>query len=221
MLYVYALVEPPAVLPDVRGIEGGRPELADVDGIAAAVAEIARPVLDASEDAVLAHARVVDALAGANAAVLPVRFGRALADLDAVRAAVAASAPALHAALARVRGCVELALRVLVAEPADAEASPSSSGCDYMRRRLASLRDAERLADELHAPLAALARASTRSVLATPRLLLSAAYLVPRETVDEFRRRLDELAAARPALSVACTGPWPPYSFATAEVGAG
>ena len=71
---------------------------------------------------------------------------------------------------------------------------------------------------ELHTPLAQLAAESTRQVLVTPRLLLTAAYLVERDQVTAFQREVGGLSGAYPALRLLCTGPWPPYSFVTATV---
>lgn len=215
MLYLYALTEHPAVVPSTLGLEGTPLAVERLDGIEAIVGVVGRQV-EATEDAVLTHARIVDELAVLNEAVLPARFGRGYADAEALRTAVAEQADALRLALDRVRGCLELGLRVL-SEPSDGD-SPGT-GREYMLDRLDRRRRAERLADEVHAPLAALARAETRTVAATPQLLLSAAYLVPREALERFQSALGELESAHPELSLACTGPWPPYSFATAEIG--
>ena len=57
------------------------------------------------------------------------------------------------------------------------------------------------------------------TVGATERLLLSAAYLVPEDGVAAFRDLVERLQKAHPELGIVCTGPWPPYSFATAEGG--
>jgi Gas vesicle synthesis protein GvpL/GvpF len=217
MLYLYALTDA-ATLPGPRsGIDGADVRLEPIRGLNAAVSEVDGGVVEPSEHAVLAHAAVVDALARGGASVLPVRFGRAFRDRDALEAGVGASETELRTALELVRGCVEIGLRVLVPEFAASVETPGS-GAEYMRRRLAKVQEAEALADELHAPLDRLARASTRSVLPTPRLLLSAAYLVPTGSLEEFRALVDAASRARRELSVACTGPWPPYSFVTAEV---
>jgi Gas vesicle synthesis protein GvpL/GvpF len=215
MLYLYALTDHPAVVPSARGLAETPLAVERVDGIEAVVGVVDRERIDASEDAVLTHARIVDELAAVNEAVLPARFGRGYPDAEALRNAVAEQADALRQALDRVRGCLELGLRVL-SEPSDGD-SPGS-GRAYMLDRLERRRRAESLADEVHAPLAALARAETRTVGATPQLLLSAAYLVPREDLERFQSVLQELEGAHPELSMACTGPWPPYSFATAEI---
>jgi Gas vesicle synthesis protein GvpL/GvpF len=216
MLYLYALTEHPTVLPTTSGLVETPLAVEQLDGIEAVVGVVSEERIDATEDAILAHARVVDELTALNAAVLPARFGRGYPDLDALSRAVAEHSESLRLALDRVRGCLELGLRVF-SNPADAGA-PGGSGRDYMLARLEERRRAERLADEFHAPLAALARAETRSVGATPQLLLGASYLVPRDAVQRFHSALRELESAHPELTVVCTGPWPPYSFATAEV---
>lgn len=212
MLYVYGFVAAPAHLPDVGGIGDAELRAESLDGLEAIVSEHATAV-DPSEAAVLAHARVVDAIAEANDGVLPARFGGLHTDATTLRSSLAGRAD-LRAALDRVRGRVELAVRVL--GDADEPARPAS-GAEYMRARLEQRRRSEDRAGAVHAPLAALASAATSTVGATPRLLLSSAYLVERGRVDEFRREVAVLQARHPELGIVCTGPWPPYSFATAE----
>jgi hypothetical protein len=217
MLYLYAFSEPPTTIPSVAGIGGSPLAVERVDRVDAVISVLrgAAPV-EVSEDAIRAHARVVEDVARQNAAVLPARFGRGYRDVDALREAVRARATELSDGLARVRGCLEVGLRVLVPPHEHAAGVPSSGG-EYLRARLDERLRGERLADALHAPLDTMARASTCSVLATPRLLLSASYLVPHDALDAFRDAVAELQRAHPDLSLACTGPWPPYSFATAE----
>jgi gas vesicle protein GvpL/GvpF len=215
VLYVYAFVEAPARMPNVRGIDSVALETETAAGFEVVVSRH-ETTPEASEAAIMAHASVVEALVTANEAVLPARFGGIHADAEALRAAIAERAAELEAALARVRGCVELGVRALVPSR---QAVAAPSGAAYMRARLEQRQEAERLADELHAPLAALAREATRTVGATERLLLSAAYLVPEDAVAEFRGVVERLQAARPDLGLVCTGPWPAYSFATAEGG--
>jgi Gas vesicle synthesis protein GvpL/GvpF len=216
VLHVYAFVERPASVPDVPGIDSAALTTEAGGELEVVISRHDAASLDPSEHAILAHARVVDALAAANEAVLPARFGGAHPDVDALRAAVADRERELTAALARVRGCVELGVRALA--PAG-ERPAASSGAAYMRARLEQRRETERLAEELHAPLAALARDATRTVGVTERLLLSAAYLVPKRDVAQFGELVERLQAEHAHLGIVCTGPWPPYSFATAEPG--
>jgi hypothetical protein len=216
VLHVYAFVEPPASVPDLRGIDSAVVATESVSGLEAVVSHHDATAVQASEEAIVAHARVVEALAAANEAVLPARFGGGHSDGAALRDAIAERAPELKAALERVRGCVELGVRAL-ASAAERETAPSGSA--YMHSLLKARQETERVADELHAPLAARSREATLTVGATERLLLSAAYLVPQDDVSEFRELVASLQAAHPELGIVCTGPWPPYSFATAEGG--
>jgi hypothetical protein len=219
VLYLYALSEPPTSAPDLLGLDEAPVAVEHVGEIDAVVSVVDRVRVDPSEQAILDHARVVDRLAEANAAVLPARFGRGFVDAAALRSAVGERSADLARALDRVRGCSELALRVLA--PGDGAKAPAGSGGEYMRARLDDQRRTARLADELHEPLSALARDATRSVGAGSELVLSAAYLVPREAIEEFKTRVAELGAGHPGVTLACTGPWPAYSFATVEPGAG
>jgi hypothetical protein len=215
MLYLYALTDAPALVPPTAGLGGAPLEVVQAGEVDAVVAERDGEPLEPTEEAVLLHAGVVDDVAALNEAVLPARFGRAYADRAALRDVVGAQAAALGAALDRVRGCCELGLRILARAEAAAPAGPG--GRDYLLTRLQQRRRVEGLADAVHEPLAALARAHTRTVGVTPQLVLSAAYLVERDAVESFREAVDALAGKHPELTLALTGPWPPYSFADAE----
>jgi hypothetical protein len=137
--------------------------------------------------------------------LLPVRFGTRLPDEAAARRAIDARHGELTAGLERVRGAVELALRV---EARGAACSGDGTGRGYMTARAAGLRTAA----AVHEPLAALARAS---VLRPGRELLRAAYLVDRGAVDAFVALVTHLQRVHDdALALVCTGPWPPFSFA-------
>src|SRR5215212_4177038 len=207
MLYLYALSEPPTTAPDVPGLDDTKLDVERAGEIDAVVSVLDRTRVEPSEKAILDHARVVDRLAESNDAVLPARFGRGFADAAALRAAVAERAADLERALDLVRGC--------------GAGTPAGSGRDYMRARLGEQRRTQRLAGELHEPLAAIARTATKSVGTGSELVLSAAYLVPREAIDDFNAQVARLGGDHPDVTLACTGPWPPYSFATVEPGSG
>jgi len=213
MLYLYAFVTRSATAPDVPGIEGRSAALVPLGTVAALVGEV-DGAIDPGEENILAHARVVEALASSNEAVLPVRFGRGFRDLDDLEAVTARLARDIEERLEDVRGCVEIGLHVVA--PSQPETS-SASGRDYMQRRLRDLTRAEALAAEIHAPLAEHARDANRTSSVGATALLRAAYLVPRDDVARFRARVEQAQLHHPELSFACTGPWPPYSFAALE----
>ena len=83
------------------------------------------------------------------------------------------------------------------------------------REETGQRRRAELLLAEIHLPLSRLAVESTHAYLLTPRMPLTATYLIDREHMPTFQANVRDLAAAHPAFKVLCTGPWPPYSFVT------
>jgi len=212
LIHLYAIAEGLGELSAVEGIDGAQVRTRALDGLELVVSEHDGAQLDPTEAAVLAHARVVDALATSSSALLPARFTfPAEAALDS---AVRGRLDDLRQGLSRVRGQVELGLRVIGESPDKAAEAPS--GRAYMQARLDEVARTERLANELHEPLAALASGSTHSITARPRLLLSAAYLVATADVERFRDQVAELEREHPELTFVCTGPWPAYSFASA-----
>ena len=74
-LYVYGIVEADAQLPDgLVGLDDTQVELVEVDGIAAAVAAVSFDRPPGRRADLMAHSRVLDALA-ADGPVVPVQFG--------------------------------------------------------------------------------------------------------------------------------------------------
>jgi len=121
--------------------------------------------------------------------LLPVRYGTVVADEAAAVEAVSEHRDAFARALAWVRGAVELSVRAV----GPAEAAPEAA--------------------RVHATLAVLARDAVR--LGGDEQL-NGAYLVERGAVDDFVAAVGRLQREHRALSILCTGPWPPYSFTEA-----
>lgn len=200
----------------------------DIAAVASALTESRAPVTEAN---LWRHEKIVETLME-DYTVLPVRFGTVLSDEEAVLRVLASHYDDFLADLHRVRGRVELGLRVLwdreeksYQDPAPALESQGEeeSGRAYImarladeHRRQAQREEADALALELHTPLAERVVESTYQVLVTPQFLLKAAYLVERDAVSAFQKRVEALDAAYPDLRFLCTGPWPAYSFITA-----
>ena len=206
MIHLYAFTHAGEPLPAVVGIGGGELETCALDGIAAVVSNVET---GSGREAVVAHGLAVEALREAAPAVLPVRFGERFADRSALRDAVGPRIKTLRAGLARVEGCAEFGVRMVIERTADG-ARQAADGSTYMRARLASLERADAVAAELHRPLARCARAT---VLA-PGAHHAAAYLVRNEARPAFEQVLAGFISAHPEVTVVCTGPWAPYSFA-------
>jgi hypothetical protein len=217
VIYAYGIAEPtPELPPSRRGLGGATLHVLETDGLAVVYSRHRSLRARPAPAQVLQHQRVLEAVMQ-HGPVLPMRFGTQLDNLDRLADAITARSQELASALDRVRGRVELGVRVLPTGPPPAQSSSPPSGRDYVLALAAEHRRHERVADDIHRPLHALAAASVVREQSTSPAVLVAAYLVEARQVDAFRRLADELAAAHRDLQVAVTGPWPPYSFTGQE----
>jgi hypothetical protein len=177
------------------------------------------------------HHAVV-AAAGRLGAVVPATLATVYRDDAGVRTMLERRRVDFDAVLDRIGGRTEWGVKAYAAPapaPAAAAGPDLRPGVAYLQRRRAELAaDDERLrratdgAEEIHAALAAAARASRRHPPQEPSLtgrtepmVLNGAYLVDEE--EQFEDGVDAQARRHPELDLALTGPWPPYSFATLE----
>jgi hypothetical protein len=223
VLYVYALVDACGAAPAPAGEgHGGAPLCVVSRGAVAAVCSrhehIEVPVEPAS---LWRHEHVAETLMEDHA-VLPVRFGTTVADDAALAAMLGEREAEFRGAFERVRGRVEIAVRALWT-PTEPEPTPALAsagpGRAYLLGRLGARNAASSLAESIHARLAARAVESEYEVSVTPRLLLSAAYLVDRGDVDAFLEAADDAAREHAEVDLLCTGPWPAHTFARSAGG--
>lgn len=208
MIELYAITDHPAApLPDVAPLK-----VVVRDDLAAVCAPANSG--EVTPEALWRHEEVVEALMR-DRDLLPVRYGTRLESEPAAARAVAERYRELRAALDRVRGAVELSLRVRLAEHGDRPAAIPRSGRDYLRAKSRVAADGEAVARTVHEPLSILARGSSRTPQSSPSEPLRAAYLVDRPSVESFLSLVARLQDAKPTLRFLCTGPWPPYSFAS------
>ena len=196
MIHLYAIAEPgpPVALEELR--HGG------VCGIFARHGD-----REPTVEALRRHECVVEDLMSVRT-LLPARFASVLDGEDELRELLERRAHEFAEALGRVRGRVEIGVRARPRTVPDVP--PPETGRAYVERKLARLRAARAVQDDMHEPLAAGAHAAVARVLAEPEPQFTGAYLVDRDTVEAFRARVEEVADGR---EVVCTGPWPPYSF--------
>ena len=182
MIELYAITDsPPADLTGLTAVRG--------DGLYALCATVAAdPEVNAG--VLWQHEEVVERLME-QCDLLPVRYGTRVEDERAAERVLFERHAELVGALERVRGAVELSVRVFSEEARnDLEVRAS-----------------------IHGPLAMLARGSVAHSGRDAREVMREAYLVDRGDVESFVSRVVELEASNPRLRLLCTGPWPPYSF--------
>jgi hypothetical protein len=210
VIHVYGVVDGLDELPALSGLDDAPLQRRCVEGLEVVLSETSTPPsAEVTRAAVLRHAQVVEELLARSDSVLPAQLGRAFRSEQELDEALRSQASQLERGLDRVRGCVEFGLRAV--REASADHPEAESGAEYMRLRLEAQRRGERLVAQLHEPLARLARSTTRRRHGEE---LNAAYLVAREDVPAFREAVARLEHTRD-VTVVCTGPWPPYSFAT------
>jgi len=240
--YVFGVAEDDPALARLDGVE-----LVRHDELAAIVREV--PLDEFGEDVLpdhlndrewlernaRAHEDVLQA-AAAVTTVIPLRFGAIYRSREQVDRMLGKRADDFAGTLGRVRGHVELGVKVWVDQSAfeqtlAAEAGPPSGGAGaaYLQGRL---REQERsrelatrgatLAQEAHRRLSAVAvdavanRPQSRELTGrTEHMLLNGAYLV-RAGDERLRGEVERLAAEHAAIGLEyeLTGPWPPHNFA-------
>src|SRR5688500_2308980 len=113
MIYVYAITDVDCDFPpELCGLDG-RPALwRTLKNVAIVYGEVAGPRVEPSAENLWQHEAVVEAVMRRCEAVLPVRFGMTFGDEAGLDEVVARHASVLATGLERVRGCVEMGVRV-------------------------------------------------------------------------------------------------------------
>lgn len=247
-LYAYAITRTADLgLAGITGLDDAVPRVVAHEGLGLVVSDIRLSELDevmaeeqpTEQGRLAALARAHDAVvrvAFDQDAVLPLRFGTVLADQAAARRLLAERHDEALALLNHVAGSQEWGAKVrsapLPRERATVPAAASSngarpSGTEYLARRRSALTEAEQresrrrqALDEVEAELAAHATDRVSRRQPAGEVVLDVAYLVPEQSTVEFLATAETSAAklGEHAMELEITGPWPPYSFARADL---
>jgi hypothetical protein len=178
--------------------------------------EAVTPELVRAHDAVVREAMRVET-------PLPARFGQTFPDESTLRRSLEERREGVARGLERVRGAVEMTVRLLLdaAAPAPAERPAASSGREYMawlRERQRAAEGARQRAEFLQARVAqavgGLARAEARTGASASGKTATISHLVACGDVTRYRHLVHELSEREPELRLMLSGPWAPYSFA-------
>ena len=130
--------------------------------------------------------------------VVPMAFGMAFKNEEVLKGVLEKLRCDLKKALKEVEGKVELGVKVIL---------PKGAGFDE---------------DAFASEIKALRELATQCKLGkrfSKRLILNAFYLVAKEKVEAFLGASKALEEKFKQLRIQCTGPWPPFNFATIKVG--
>lgn len=168
------------------------------------------------EWALRGHGAAVERLAGACEAFLPARFGTLFEDQATLAAAVLPMQGQIERALAEVRGCQQMTLRIYGQATPPPAAEEGMSGSAYLASRRVHGRPAalRPLLDELAQELGDVVRGERVEAATSPPLLGSIYHLVPRGLAGRYLVRLACLEGRDAELHWTASGPWAAYAFA-------
>lgn len=231
-LYLYCLIDDDASIENViysaenEGISGIPVTLLGIDDFCLLVSQFAGAAVPVTRDNVLKHAAVVGSLLPFTTP-LPFRFGT-LATESELESFLIARSKALKAKQELVRDCVEMSVKIIWNREWTEKAisqerlKPGTAFLAEKKRKLLGneLRGAEtkRIASWLEERLGDSVRETRINTDFTAKLLLTAAHLVERSRVEQYRKRLKDARLERPELHFLASGPWPPYSFANIDL---
>lgn len=202
MFYMYAVVEglsaawrPPPAVTSSATVE--RRPLGAL-GVLGSTVDAVPP---ASPKTLALHHDVV-ASALDSLALLPFRYGTAVGDGES-EMWLGEQRAALETALAQVRGCVEMSVKLL---RLDSGGEPPAGPRESELRALA-----DQLVDR-----AGIEQWRYRPAGTGGNVVASVAFLLPRTELAEFLARIAPIASRAVGVAVVPTGPWPAYSFVPA-----
>jgi Gas vesicle synthesis protein GvpL/GvpF len=226
MLYVYGVVDSPQFSAAVSGHEEAIVFPVACGELAAAASGVSC-ALEPQVQNIWRHEQVLEVLMQEHA-VLPLRFGTCVRDVDTLSHDLQRRRPALLESLARVRGKVEFALRVAGIMAAgespvicrDDTASSLLPGTRYLQAKAKIFHEqanmdaaARRVRDILQPYLDGAAVAAVWELSGKASAPLTGSYLVGRDNIPQFIHAIDTARGDHPALDITCSGPWAPYSF--------
>jgi hypothetical protein len=217
ILYLYAIADG---LASVEGIAGARGEpltLIPLDAATLVAGSIAAaPAL--SRDVLAAQDACVRALHARAAALLPMRFGAALADVDAASRAIAAYGPMLRERLDLVRDREQVSLWIAGAARASGVSGSSGDEADAGRgRRYLEQRAAQQIPHEVRPiveSLKPLVRATRVEATRHEAAIATVYHLIDRGASATYFKAAHAAAEGIPDVRVRVRGPSPAYAFA-------
>jgi hypothetical protein len=210
-LYVYALAE--AGLPRHLTVLGRRLHSLALGDVDAVIERGGPPVF--TTDSVRHQHDIVARLASRHSVILPARFG-STSDEASLRSIVSSRRPEILDAFERVRGCVQMTIRLFGCRgAADDEPRPGArTGTEFLQRARARSRSAPREVEIVRREMPAHVRAE-RLAVGEREGVMTVFHLVPHPELDAYRRQASGLQSklARDGIAVMVTGPWPVFAF--------
>jgi Gas vesicle synthesis protein GvpL/GvpF len=231
-LYAYCVASGVDSLPEpVQGISDAPVRLLKIEDLVVLVSELDSDAVTVTRENALSHAAVVRSVLD-QTTPLPFRFGTLVGEQQ-LKNYISARKPALETKLETVRGCIEMSVKIIwdifkddqPESPKKYEDSKQGAGAMFLEEKRREILGDERRAAQaseisawLQESLNALARDKQVAVRPGGKLVLSAAHLIERSKIAQYREKVAKLREERPDLHFLLSGPWPPYTFANVEL---
>jgi len=235
-LYVYGIIDGELnAIEELHGMENEPIFSVGSNDIAAVVSVSAKRRFEMTEELLLIHERVVESLMSSHT-VLPMRYGTVVLNESEILEIIKARSESIEALFQKVRGKVELGVKVLWnPEPIKArgqlpschlailpftQQSSIQEGQRYLMEKLYEelvqrkvKSHGEKFISHILEKLSSLSFDKVSVKFPTERLLLAASFLVKKGNVAAFELLVQQLITEYQQLSFLFTGPWPPYNF--------
>jgi hypothetical protein len=238
-LYAYFVSDDPGVhvAESIKGVGGSAVRLMKADELIVCVSETDGEPVAITRENIVAHERVVRSVLE-RITPLPFRFGSLVGEAQ-LRSYLHSHQAALQSKLLLLRGCVEMSVKVIWQASgqggAETKAVPVTQSClghagegagaaFLMAKRREIVADqmladkATEIASWLRERLGASICKDLVSLRPRDKLVLAAAHLVARSSLERYRGELNKARAERPDLHFLSSGPWPPYSFVNIDL---
>lgn len=214
-----------------EGFAGGKLYSITYQQISALVSDVS--AIDYNNDNIFLHEEVIERMMSCST-VLPMRFGTVLDGEENVKAMLKQYYQIFRRNFARLRGCVEMGLKVIWPvdliwqEIAGSDKIPGkqssitgqTAGAAYLRKKYAEYHrqkalqaKADDFVQEINSRLNQYFTECRLKKMVTEKMVLNGAYLVMQGRVTEFAAKIGEIKRQYPESKFLLSGPWPPYNF--------
>jgi hypothetical protein len=210
-LYLFCLMDEPVEAPPVTGLQDQPVRILSIGEFSVVVSDFHGNQLAPGKEDIIAHERVIERFMD-KATPLPFRFGSVISE-SKLNQFISENTATLKADLEKVRGCVEMGLKVMTTALPQGE---PRSGTEFLEARKRQFDLQTSVSAIVDAATVGLIQQSDVSLISkTARPIIRIAHLVLRYHLDEYKSHINELVRQRTEWAFLRSGPWPPYSFIT------
>jgi hypothetical protein len=225
--YIYCITSP---LPEginigITGMDGEKVFAIYYKDICALVSKSMKTSCEPNLENLRCHEKVA-ASAMEFCSVLPLSFSTICRDEDSIRTLLEKYYNQFKENLAKIQGKVELGIKIFYKFNFEEENKQDKTQCldpkEYMKRkygiyqeRKKQMESITKAADEIHSILSNMAHESIYEKPFKNNLVFNGAYLVGKEDIEKFSKRVAEIRPRHSEYKIIYSGPWCPYHFVT------